>query len=444
MSYNFIQDLGLISILILISFVIRYKIILFQRLFIPVSIISGLFALVLGPNGMDYFKFSDQLASYPGIMITFLFASLPFTFEKNREKSKTLKRDTLQITGVMMMILLLQWGVGLLFGLTVLKALFPEIHQGFGAILAGGFFGGHGTAAVIGESFTTNLNWEDAKSLAMTSATFGVFAATMGGVIMVQWGIKKNQTAFIKSFKALPNGLKTGVIPLKEQASIGNSTFSAIAINPLLMHFLLVLMVGTGGMYLTEASEPFLKGYSIASFSFAFILGLLLKWCFSKLKFDSYFNPKIMNGICGFFADLIVVFGIASIKTEIVANYAGPLLLLFAIGILFAIMIFKIIGPQIFSSFWFEKSLFLWGMSLAVTAIGIALLRMVDPESKSQTLSTFALGYIGVGSFEVSFLVIFPILLSLGLQWFFALGCLFLAMLLFILLRRYHKKISMH
>ena len=440
MLVSFIQDLGLISIILLVSFFLRHKIGLLQRLFIPVSILAGLLSLSLGNYGLGYLQFSDQLGNYPGIMIAFLFASLPFTLKKREGKSKTFKRDTIQIGGTALVILLLQWGTGVLFGLTVLHWLFPEINAGFGAILATGFFGGHGTAAAIGESFATNLNWEAAKSLAMTSATVGIFSATIGGVILVQWGVKKNKTAFIKDFNTLPNSLKTGLIPLKEQHSMGKSTFSNIAINPLLMHFVLVLFVGISGMYLTEITKPLLNGYSIAAFSFAFIVGLLLKWALTKLQYNHYFDPQVMNGICGLFADLIVVFGIASIKIDVIVNFAVPLLLLFGVGIGLALFCFRVMGPKVFSSFWFEKSLFLWGMSLGITAMGIALLRMVDSESKSETLPSFALGYLTVSPFEVAGLVFFPIMVNLGLQWPFAISCLFFGILLFILLKRYNKK----
>lgn len=441
MFSDFVQDLGLVSIIVLCSFVIRYQIKLFQKLFIPVSIIAGLSALLLGNNGMQYVEFSDQVGSYAGIMIAFLFGSLPFTFQIEKEKSGEFKRDTLRVGGATSVILLLQWGVGLLLGLTVLTWLFPEVNDGFGSILAAGFFGGHGTAAAIGESFSSNLGWSEAKSLAMTSATVGVFSATIGGVIIIQWGIRQKQTSFIKDFRKLPSSFRTGLIPIEEQKSIGKETFSNIAIDPLLMHFSLVLLTGVSGMFLTSISKPLLGGYSIASFSFAFLVGLILKGLISKLRLTNYFDTKLMTRICGLFADLIVVFGIASIKTDVVIKFAGPLLLIFLSGILLSVFLFRQMGPRLFSSFWFEKSIFLWGMSLGVTAIGIALLRMVDPESKSETLPTFALGYIAVTPIEVSCLVFFPILAGQGFHWYFTLGCLLGSGLIFLLIKKFNNKI---
>lgn len=80
-------------------------------------------------------------------------------------------------------------------------------------------------------------------------------------------------------------------------------------------------------------------------------------------------------------------------------------------------------------------------MYLGVTAIGIALLRMIDPEGESETLPTYALGYIGVTPVEVACLVFFPILASQGYQWHFTLGCLLMALLFYIITIKFNKKI---
>ncbi|PCE65938.1 sodium/glutamate symporter [Sediminicola luteus] len=441
MQFSFIQDLGLAALLIFLAFFMRLKLGFLQRLFIPVSIIAGLLALTFGPNGFGYLAFSEQIGTYPGIMIAFLFGTLPFTHKVDKKEAKALQRDTLQMGGSTIFILVLQWGLGLLFGLTLLRGLYPDINFGFGSILAAGFFGGHGTAAAIGDTLATNLNWEDAKSLAMTSATVGILSATIGGIFMVQWAVRKGKTEYLKDFNQLPSSLRTGLIPNSEQRPMGKTTFSNIAIDPFVMHLMLALAVGIGGMYLTQWTKPLLGGYSIAAFSFAFILGLLLKWVLNKTKGLQYIDTQIMGRICGSFADLIVIYGIASIKLSVVVAYAGPLVLLFAFGLIMAVLVLRKAGPALFVNAWFEKSLFLWGMSLGVTAIGIALLRMVDPEAKSGTLPTFALGYISVTPFEVGCLVIFPILAGLGYHWYFTIGCLALALLLFLALRRYQKRL---
>ena len=440
MENYFLQDIGLISIILIVGFILRYQILFLQRLFIPVSIIGGVLALLLGKSGLQWIPFSENIASYPGIMIAFLFGALPFTFQIKKNRSTQFRKGTLEIGGMTLLIMLLQWGLGLLFALSLLKWIFPSLNDGFGALIAAGFFGGHGTAAAISESFSENLQWEDASSLAMTAATVGIFAATIGGVIWVQWGVRNKAASFLTSFSDLPSSLKTGLVKKEEQKSIGLSTFSNISIDPLLMHLLLVLLIGITGIYLSKISSQLTGGYTIAGFSFAFLVGILFKQIIIRFHLIDYFDHHLMNRICGVFADLIVAFGIASIKISVVIKYAAPLIILFLFGVLLAILIFRRLGPRAFTSHWFEKSTFLWGMSLGVTAIGIALLRMTDPDGKSETLPQFAIGYLAVTPFEVACLAFFPILVSQGYSWAFTITCLALSIGLYFFLSRKNGK----
>lgn len=435
MENYFLQDIGLISVLLFVGFFIRFYLKILQRLFIPVSIIAGLLALGLGKSGFDLIPFSENIGTYPGVMIAFLFGALPLTFEIKKNSSQRFKEDTIEIGALTLIILLSQWALGLMFSLTILSWLFPDINSAFGSLLAAGFFGGHGTAAAISDSFSTHLLWDEAATLAMTSATVGIFAATIGGIMWVQWGVRSKETAFLTKFTELPESMRTGLVKKELQESIGRSTFSNISIDPLLMHLLIVLLIGITGIYLSDFIKGLTGGFSIAGFTLAFLVGMIFKGILQKLRLLDYFDPQLISRICGAFADLIVVFGIASIKIAVVIKYAMPLLLLFTFGIFLGVFTFSQMGPRRFSNFWFEKSLFLWGMSLGVTAMGIALLRMVDPEGKSETLPTFAIGYLGVTPFEVACLAFFPLLASHGLTWVFISCSLLVILALWIYLK---------
>ena len=68
--------------------------------------------------------------------------------------------------------MLLQWALVGLFGLYVIKLIWPDLNDAFGIMLPTGFYGGHGTAAAIGSAFE-GLGWDEARSLGMTTATVG-------------------------------------------------------------------------------------------------------------------------------------------------------------------------------------------------------------------------------------------------------------------------------
>ena len=49
------------------------------------------------------------------------------------------------------------------------------------------------------------------------------------------------------------------------------------------------------------------------------------------------------------------------------------------------------IAPRLLKQEWFERGIYVYGYSTGVTAIGMALLRIVDPENKSCTLDDAAI-----------------------------------------------------
>ena len=127
-----------------------------------------------------------------------------------------------------------------------------------------------------------------------------------------------------------------------------------------------------------------------------------------------------MGHLSGTLTDFLVVFGIASIKLSILIKYALPLALLFGAGIVLSSLLFRLLGPRFFLSFWFEKSLFTWGWITGVTAMGIALLRIVDPDNESCTLDDFGIAYLFVIPIEIGLVTLGPAALLSGHGWLLA------------------------
>ena len=113
-AWSVFIDLGCVSVLILIGFAIRTASVWVQRLFLPTSVIAGCGGLACGPNGLDILPFSSLLPQYPSVLITLVFAALPFT---SRSVSReTGSRRAVELGSYSAAIVLLQWGLGVLFG----------------------------------------------------------------------------------------------------------------------------------------------------------------------------------------------------------------------------------------------------------------------------------------------------------------------------------------
>ena len=64
MSANdFLLDFAVASLFILIGQLLRAKVGLFQKFFVPASMIAGFIALALGSQGPNILPFSDQISN---------------------------------------------------------------------------------------------------------------------------------------------------------------------------------------------------------------------------------------------------------------------------------------------------------------------------------------------------------------------------------------------
>lgn len=413
-------DLGLISILIFIGLVLRAKIKLVQKLFLPSALIAGFLALAFGPNGMGYIPFSNQIGTYSGILIALVFAALPLS------TPSIPFRDVFDRVGSMwaysQIVMILQWGLGALFGMWVLGNIWQDLNPAFGLMLASGFAGGHGTAAAIGTAFE-GLGWDEAKSLAMTSATVGILSAVIGGILLVKLGTVRGNTKFIADFKELPESLRTGFIPKEKQESIGKEITSPMSIDPLAYQFVIILMVALGGYYLSKLASYFFPTLSLPVFSCAFIMGLIVKKVFKSLGAADTLEPKVLGRFSGTFTDLLVAFGIGSIKLPVVVKYAMPLTILFIFGIAYCLFMFLYLAPRMLRQYWYEKALFTWGWATGTMAMGIAVLRIADPKLESGSLDDFAFAYIPMAPVEILVVSLSPMLFASGKGMYFIAAC---------------------
>ena len=113
-------------------------------------------------------------------------------------------------------------------------------------------------------------------------------------------------------------------------------------------------------------------------------------------------------------SDFLIAFGVASIKLGVVLQYWQPLLVMSLFGVAYSVFLLWFVGRRIFRNFWFERSVFVYGWNTGVVAIGITLLRVVDPRLKTRTLEEFGLAYVLISFVEIGMLVTVPLLVAKG------------------------------
>lgn len=434
--WTIVVDLGIISALMLIGKLIRVKVKGIQRFLIPPAVIAGLFGLILGPEVMGCLPLSGSLGTYAGILIAFVFASLPFTSTSKAREVAKVKR----MWGYSQGGLLLQWGFGGLMGILLLKQIWPMLHDSFGITMPAGFCGGHGSAAALGDAFM-KFGREEVLSLAMTSATVGIIASILIGLVYIRIGTKRGYSACLTEAEKLPEELRTGVLEPQNRKSLGEDMFSSISISTLTFNFSVIALVVLGGYLVSKGVSSFAPSLELPVFSCAYIVGILVKFVFDRTNVTEKICPATSSSLSGMFTDYLVAFGIASIKISVVSQYLVPMVILMLCGLLFTTIYIYFAAKHIFKEYWFEKAMFSWGWFTGTMAMGMALLRIADPEGRSHCVDHYAIAYIFIAPVEISLITFAPILFTGGHGLIFSGVCAVvgLAIMTYML---YNKKIS--
>ena len=427
---DFLVDAAVMSFLLFVAQFLRAHIRLLQKSLLPCSVIAGLIGLALGPQFVNILPFSDSISSYSGVLIIVLFSSLFIGSETKGSFKKTMSEagDTFLLNSA---VYFGQYAFALLLGGAFMAALFPNVNVGFSMLMPGGFIGGHGTAATFGSAFEELCGWDEALTLGQTFATIGILSGVIFGAMCINIATKKRATRFITKASELPEGMRTGLVPPDEQESIGRATVNSMSIDPLAWHLALILIASGTGYLVTKWINSLVPGLSIPTFSVGMLCGVVLQFILKALKLTQYVDREVISKIGSSVTDYLVGFAVASIKVSVVIKYAVPLIVLTIIGLIFVFGYLLLVSRKLFHNFWFERGIFIFGWSTGVTAIGVTLMRVVDPGFRSKTLEDYGTAYVFMSFIEIGLIAVLPSLVVSGYQ--FAAGAVCLVVFVILL-----------
>jgi ESS family glutamate:Na+ symporter len=400
-------DFCIISGLLVAAHLLRAAIPWLSRYLIPSSMIAGLLGLALGPGGYDLLPFSRAedgkalLGTYPGILITVLFATLLMGHRPTR-----LTRETWQGSRTSFLYSLgsefMQYGLVLCAGTALLAFVFTDLRDEFMIMLPGGFAGGHGTAAVYADAMP---QWEAARSIGFTFATLGILCAVFGGLVLVNlarrrgWIARDVPVATADGAQVAPE--QSSFLPSLFQASTGRATVNSIALEPLAWHVALVLAVyGATVTVMPTIRELLPPKFVLPAFVIAMVIGWFVQTALDLAKVGQYVDAKTIGSIGSLASDYLVAFGIASINVQIVLTHAVPLVVFALLGLALCVGWLLIVAPRVYKEHWFESGIFTYGWNTGTIAFGVALLRIVDKRSDSRVLSDYGVAYVAIGPLE--------------------------------------------
>ena len=394
---EFIVSFCMLSLLLIIGKVLRAKITLLQKLYLPSSVIAGILGLII----ISIFKSHippDWIMGWnklPGILINVVFATL-FLGVVIPSLSTIWKKSGPQLAYGQ----IVAWGqyvVGTGLVIFMLRPLF-DVSSLFGTIVPVGFEGGHGTAGGLSETFS-RIGWPEGTDYALASATFGVIAAIITGMILINWAARNNILTMCKKPEELTPSELAGIYPENKRPSAGKQTVIADSIDTLAFHLAITgiaILIGyliKQGLIFTEDFIPFLKDNGVMRsfplFPICMIGGVMVQLASNKLAKTPPIDHQTMQRLGGCALDFLVVAAIATIRLEIIAHGIVPFLIIIAGGIIWNVFCVMWLAKRLLPDFWFERAIAEMGQSMGVTATGLLLLRVVDPESKSNAPSAF-------------------------------------------------------
>lgn len=401
----------LLGVILLIAKIVRVKSGWAQSLFLPSSIIGGFLALFLGPEvlgqiasalGTDRFAdggiFGEGILSVwstlPALLISVVFATL-FLGQKIPSPARAAKLVGPQMSvGVTMGAG--QYVVGLLLAVLVLVPVFGMTPMA-GALIEMGFEGGHGTAAGM-RPVLDELGFEDGADLALGMATIGVVGGIIIGVALINWAVRTGRTEIITGDVQQSVEEQKGLYRRDEQYPAAIMTSRPNSIEPLALHFAFIAVAVLLGYLLLaglQAIEAVLWADTVEVFAFvplfplAMLGGVVVQLFLDRTGNDHIVDHQMMLRIQGLALDVLIISALATLSLTAIADNIGPFLLLAGGGIAFNVLVMVFLVRKMIPQFWFERGIGDFGQSMGVTATGLILMRIADPENETPAYEAF-------------------------------------------------------
>lgn len=385
-----------ICVLLIIGKVARVKIKFFQRLYLPSSVIGGLIGLIIvqiaGDNAVSVC--TRSWIQLPGFLINIVFAAL-FLGVSIPPLSVIWKRSAPQLAYGQIVV----WGqylIGMGLVLFVLSSLFG-LSDFFGVIVPVGFEGGHGTAAGLRDVFT-DLSWPEGSDYCLSSATVGIISAIIIGIILINWAVRKGFVENISKDDSISLKEHSGLYPVDKRPAAGSQTTSADSIDSLAFHLSIIglaVLIGFGMKEGLIKIEEFFRNSEALIFSgfplfpLCMIGGLIIQLYLSHFSKINPVDHTLMQRLGGTALDFLVVAAISTIHLQVIFTNIVPFLLIIGSGIIWNVFCVVWLARRILPNCWFERAIAEMGQSMGVTATGLLLLRVVDPEQKTDATSAF-------------------------------------------------------
>ena len=357
---------------------------------IPEALLAGLLGLLLAPGGPLPLLPPEVMqlwADLPLVLLTLVFGSL--LLGKPLPKLEGLWRP---VSGQVSLALVLAFGQYVVGGLAVLLVLQPwlGVSPVMACLIEVAYEGGHGSAAAMGPSYAA-LGFPGGQALGLAMATVGLLSSTLvGGLVVVLarsrgWLLADAPGSAASESTSAASGESGGV----------SAWAAAWAVNLALVGLAVLTGVGllAGLRWLTAG-----LGDGVASvvdalpvFPLAIVGSLLVRLALERSGKAHWASSAVQGQVGTLSADLLITAATAGLDLALLKADWLPLTVLALGGLVWNLAVTLLLAPQLLPADWFERAVIEFGQATGVAASGLLLLRMADPDDRSDALPAFSI-----------------------------------------------------
>lgn len=413
--WNVIIQLGMIAGSILLANLLRQRIPFIRGSLMPVAVIAGFILLILKHLGVlpvdnDFL----EIIVYHCIALGFIAMSL-----RVPQKVKEAKGDLtgLKSGALIVSTYLVQAIVGLAITITLSCTVLPQVFPASGLLLPMGYGQGPGQANNVGMTYEA-LGFAGGRSFGLAIAAMGYICACVAGVVLLNVLARRGAVRSKSEQKPEEPDLNFFQDPNEIPVSDSIDRLSMQLAMVLLVYLLTFLATWGLTAGISAISEGLANTVNTLLWGFNFIIGsalaMLVRVLFDKAKTAGlvrrqYQNNYLLNRLSGFFFDLMIVAGIASIDLQDLSGLWIPFILLSVAGGVITWIWLRFLCKRIYGDYYYEGLISMYGMLTGTIGSGVLLLREIDPDLHTPAANNLVIG----SSFGI--ILAAPVLVLVGL-----------------------------
>lgn len=395
--WNIIIQFGLLAAAILFANFLRQRLPFIRKSLMPVAVLGGFLLLLakylgIAPVDQDLM----EMLVYHGIALGFIAMSLRVPAEKTGNGNLT----GLKSGAVIVSTYLVQGVTGLLVTLMLSYTLMPSMFQAAGLLLPMGYGQGPGQANNIGSSYEA-LGFAGGRSFGLAIAAAGYLVACVVGVVILN--LLSRRGKIIRPHSSAEIQPDANYFQSKDEIPISDS------IDKLSVQLAMVLLIYLATYFaawgvtsgLTAVSAGLANTLNTLIWGFNFIIGsalaillriLLERGRRSGMIRRQYQNNYLLNRLSGFFFDIMIVAGIASINLEDIRGLWLPFVLMAVLGALVTWIHLAFVCKVVYKDYYYEGLISMYGMLTGTISSGVLLLREIDPDLATPAANNLVVG----------------------------------------------------